>query len=263
MTNASNQEIVINPELQATNITINDFSDFELYTDHTDLTSTNNNTNIEFDFSGSDTDLGEVFEIYEFFSEVKFRDFEVNITVFHTTSTNIWGSFDFDFYEVVKMGESNYIQRVFCGCGFTDTQVHYGGSHTSCCLYDLETLYGNMTEYGALPSTGTTTFRIKKVANIVNCTTLENDILIKNMTYVTTLVDFANAIHFKVATGTLTPDFTINILDISGSIILAIDETPSPTPTIEFSITNVGLVSILSIASFQILIIKRKRRNEK
>lgn len=246
-----------NEELVPNTITISDFNNFRNYRDSGDILSLKTRDFISFQYTGSETEMGEAIEIYEWMTDVYFHFFNITITINHHAVSSFWGEFNFSIKQVIESDASRFVNRKICFFSIGDYETSkpgycLAGSRINSSYLKTEIVDEIITRNEIL------TFSAYRQENEIKYTLKTNRTLLINETAISDDLKLVNCLELSVFTGTENCNFNIITYEIKG--IFSTDSfLPTASQNTSLDFTNKIIILFISVLIFGVKISYQKK----
>ena len=240
---------------------ISGFDNFRNYRDSGNILSLKTADFLSFQYTGSETEMGEAVEIFELITEDYFHFFNVTMTINHHAVTNTWGEFNFSIKQVIQSGSSRFANRKICFFSVGDYEATKPGFCMAGARINSSFLETNIVNE-IISRNEILTFSAFRQENEVRFVIKNNNSILINDTIISEDLKLVNCIELAVFTGTENCNFNIIAYEIKGLFSIA-SVLPSMITSTNLGNTNEFLIlfiSFLFLGTFQVCFHKLKKK---
>lgn len=198
---------------------------------------------IQFQYLGSEIELGDAIETYELLSDDFFSFFNFSLKINLHSLTEYWCKLELHLKQVVKSYSQRILERTICSCQIGDLSEENLGYYLANCRFN-STYYCSTIVDDQLSNDEVISFFLSRTFNEIECTILANNYLVLSEIWNVEEIKLVNSIQLSVITGSEECNFNRFVYDVSG-IFSANDLLSSPN--LSESTLNNSSFSFISI----------------
>jgi len=240
--NSSSMQIIKSND-NSSILVVDDFNDFRLYRNDDYIFSINQQGYLQFQFMGTNNELGDSIEIYELSSNYYFSSFNLSLKINLHSLTDYWGKLELHLKQIVISEGKRLVDRTICSCQIGDLSEDNLGYYLANCRFN-STYYCSSKIEEQLSSEEVVSFFLSQSDTRIQSIILANSYLVISESWDVEEIKSVNCIQISVITGSTECNFNTFVYDVSG--FFSTNVSPTNPSISESALANPGF-SFISI----------------
>lgn len=238
---------------------VDDFNDFLLYEDDEDIFSLKILEYIQFQYLGSEIELGDAIETYELLSDDYFSFFNISLKINLHSLTEYWGSLELQLKQVIVSDGKRLVDRSICSCQIGDLSEENLGYYIANCRFN-STYYCSLKIEEQLSSEEVIYFFLAQSEGRIQSIILANNYVVISESWEIEEIKSVNCIQISVITGSNECNFNTFVYDISGYFSkIDLSNTSPIENTLDNPSFSIFSIMVVLVVIFSIYKIKRDK----